>query len=110
MANNYDRLTSPVNPNGIFGDFIDGSIKEQFPGQRERLILATADVKSFLIEVAGLDPDMAEVVAARATREVAMALDSDLSDTELSRAIELGGRLSEDVAVSRALDNILRDS
>ena len=108
MANhNYDRLSSPTNPNGIFDEFANGTLKEKFPEQEHRLILAVADIKSFLIEAVGVDPDMADVVAARAAQEIASALDSDLTQDEVGRAIEIGSHLSSSVAVDRAINNIL---
>ena len=108
MANhNYDRLSSPTNPNGVFGEFIDGSLKEQFPEKKDRLTVAIADIKSFLVESVGVDPDMADVVAARAAQEIASALDSDLTQDEVGRAIEIGSHLSSSVAVDRAINNIL---
>ena len=108
MANhNYDRLSSLTNPNGVFGEFIDGSLKEQFPEKKDRLTVAIADIKSFLVESVGVDPDMAEVVAARAAQEITSALDSDLTQDEVGRAIEIGSHLSSSVAVERAINNIL---
>ena len=108
MANHiYDRLSSPTNPNGVFGEFIDGSLKEQFPEKKDRLTVAIADIKSFLVESVGVDPDMAEVVAARAAQEITSALDSDLTQDEVNRAIEVGSELSSTIAVDRAVDNIL---
>ena len=108
MANhNYDRLSSLTNPNGVFGEFIDGSLKEQFPEKKDRLTVAIADIKSFLVESVGVDPDMAEVVAARAAQEITSALDSDLTQDEVGRAIEIGSHLSSSVAVDRAINNIL---
>lgn len=104
---NYDRLSSPTNPNGVFGEFIDGSLKEQFPEKKDRLTVAIADIKSFLVESVGVDPDMAEVVAARAAQEITSALDSDLTQDEVNRAIEVGSELSSTIAVDRAVDNIL---
>ena len=103
----HDKLSSPTNPNGVFEDFVDGSMKERFQDPQERLIIATADVKSFLVEIAGLDPDMAEVVAARATQEVAHALNTNINDSDLAKCIEAGSKLSEKVAVDRAVANIL---
>jgi len=104
---NFDRLSSPTNPNGVFGEFIDGSLKEQFPDKKQRLTIAVADIKSFLIESVGVDPDMADVVAARAAREITSALDSDLTQNEVNHAIEMGSELSSTIAVDRAVDNIL---
>ena len=104
---NYDRLSSPTNPNGIFDKFANGTLKEKFPEQEHRLILAVADIKSFLIEAVDVDPDMAEVVAARAAQEITSALDSDLTQDEVNRAIEVGSELSSTIAVDRAVDNIL---
>lgn len=104
---NYDRLSSPTNPNGVFGELTDGSLKEQFPEQQERLIIAIADIKSFLIEVVGVDPDMSDIVAARAAQEITSALDTDLTPHEVNRAIELGSTLSSNIAVDRAVDDIL---
>ena len=106
---NLDRLASPVNPNGLFAEAIDGTLKEQFPDTKERLILAVADIKSFLVEVVGLDLDMADLVAARATQEVLAATDTDLTDYEVGRAIEMGSNFSTGVAVDRAIDAIMRD-
>ena len=108
MANrNYDRLSSPTNPNGVFGEFTDGSLREQFPEKKDRLTIAVADIKSFLIEAVGVDPDMADVVTARAAQEITSALDSDLTQDEVNRAIETGSELSSTIAVDRAVDNIL---
>lgn len=108
MANhNYDRLSSPTNPNGVFGEFIDGSLKEQFPEKKDRLTIAVADIKSFLIETIGVDPEMADIVAARAAQEITSALDSELTQNEVDRAIEMGSELSSSIAVDRAVDNIL---
>ncbi len=108
MANHsYDRLSSPTNPNGVFGEFIDGSLKEQFPEKKDRLMIAVADIKSFLVESVGVDPDMAEVAAARAAQEITSALDSDLTHNEVNRAIEMGSELSSTIAVDRTVDNIL---
>ncbi len=104
---NYDRLSSPTNPNGVFGEFINGSLKEQFPEKKDRLTIAVADVKSFLVETVGVDPGMADVVAARAAQEITSALDSDLTQDEVNRAIEMGSELSSTIAVNRAIDNIL---
>ena len=104
---NYDRLSSPTNPNGIFGEFVNGTLKEKFPEQEHRLVLAVADIKSFLIEVVGVDPEMADVVAARAAQKITSALDSDLTQDEVGRAIEMGSELSSSVAVDRAINNIL---
>ena len=106
-SQNYDRLSSPTNPNGVFGEFTDGSLKERFPEKKDRLTIAVADIKSFLIETVGVDPDMAEVVAARAAQEITSALDSDLTQNEIDRAIEMGSELSSRIAVDRAVDNIL---
>lgn len=103
----YDRLSSPTNPNGVFGGFIDGSLKEQFPEKKDRLMIAAADLKSFLVESVGVDPDIAEVAAARAAQEITSALDSDLTQSEVDRAIEMGSKLSSAIAVDRAIDNIL---
>lgn len=108
MTNHYyDRLSSPTNPNGVFGEFIDGTLKEQFPEHKDRLIIAVADIKSFLIETVGVDPEMADVVAARAAQEITSALDSDLTQDEINRAIEIGSELSGSIAVDRAVENIL---
>jgi hypothetical protein len=108
MSNpNHDRLSSPTNPNGVFGEFIDGSLKEQFPEKKDRLMIAVADIKSFLIETVGVDPDMADVVAARAAQEITSALDSDLTQNEIDRAIAMGSELSSSVAVDRAVGDIL---
>lgn len=104
---NYDRLSSPANPNGVFGEFIDGSLREQFPEKKHRLTIAVADIKSFLIEVVGVDPDMADVIAARSAQEITSALDSELTQNEINRAIEIGSELSSTVAVDRVVDNIL---
>lgn len=108
MSNpNYDRLSSPTNPNGVFGEFIDGSLREQFPEKKDRLTIAVADIKSFLVEAAGVDPELADVVAARAAQEITFALDSDLTQNEVDRAIKIGSELSSSIAVDRAVDNIL---
>lgn len=104
---NYNRIASPVNPNGVLADSVDGFLKEQFPDPRERLIIAIADIKSFLVEVAGLDLDMADVVAARAAQEILAATDTDLTQQDINYAIELGSALSTHVAVDRAIDGIL---
>ena len=104
---NYDRLSSPTNPNGVFGEFLDGSLEEQFPDKKDRLMIAVADIKSFLVESVGVDPDMADVVAARAAQEITSALDSGLTQHEVNRAIEMGSELSGSIAVDRAVDNIL---
>lgn len=104
---NYDRLSSPTNPNGVFGEFINGSLKEQFPEKKDRLTIAVADIKSFLVDTAGVDPEMADVVAARAAQEITSALDSDLTQNEIDRAIEMGSELSSSIAIDRAIDDIL---
>lgn len=95
MANhNYNWLSLPTNPNGVFGEFIDGSHKEQFPEKKDRLTIGVADIKSFLIETIGVDPEMADIVAARAAQEITSALDSELTKNEVDRAIEMGTELS----------------
>lgn len=110
MSMEHDYLAFATNPNGVFGEFVSGYMKEQFPDQKDRLMIAVADVKSFLVEVAGIDPEMAEVVAARAAREIALSLDTVLGDKELDETIMLGSRFSENVSVDRAITNILNES
>ncbi|HUO61858.1 MAG TPA: hypothetical protein VMT96_00185 [Candidatus Bathyarchaeia archaeon] len=110
MKENYDPLASPTNPNGVFDKFIDGSIKEQFPDRNARFMIAIADIKSYLVEVVRLDPEMAEVVAARAATEMGLALDTDLDQQELKECIDIGSELSEAAAVDRAISNILDET
>ena len=66
-----------------------------------------APVFFLVIEAVGVDPDMADVVTARAAQEITSALDSDLTQDEVNRAIETGSELSSTIAVDRAVDNIL---
>ncbi len=107
MKNKHDKLSSPTNPNGLFEAFISGSIVEDVPDVHDRLTLAVADLKSFLVETAGLDPDMSEVVAARALQEFMGASGLPVDQTQVESIIRNGSELSSVTAVDRAVDEIL---
>ena len=102
---NRDRLSSQTNPNGLFAEFTSGLTQETFSTQ-ERIILATADIRSFLIEVAGLDPDMAGVATARSMHEALAATGTEIATEEIDDLIRQGCEYSSEYAVDRAIDMI----
>jgi hypothetical protein len=103
-----DILSSPTNPNGLLEMLSSRQLEDL--DTYHRVLLAIADTKSFLVEVAGLDLDMAEVAAARSSRELLGALGIKVSDEEINNLIRKSSELSDAVAVDRAIHMMLPDS
>lgn len=106
----HDLLASPSNPNGVFDAFVTRKVEKHIPNKVDRLTLAIADLRSYLVEVVNIEPEMAEVVAARAAYEIVNAVDGELSNNDIREASERGSKLSVDVSVDRAIEGILDQS
>ena len=76
MTNSKEFYTrSSENPNGLYDAILDPSFSEHVPEVDKRLSFVSADIQIFLMDVMGVDKDMASVVAARALQEVLAALE-----------------------------------
>lgn len=103
MSRKFDILSSLTNPNGLLDEFSSGIVETAIKDPRQRVILAIADTKSFLVEVAGLDLDMADVAAARSAREMLGALGIQLSDEGTNVLLQEASAFSNEAAVDRAI-------
>jgi hypothetical protein len=74
---------SDENPNGLFEAILDPSFTESVPELDKRLAYVSADIQIYLIDVVGVDKDMAGIVAARALQEVLAAVDVSIPNENL---------------------------
>ena len=95
MTNSKEFYTrSSENPNGLFEAILDPSFSEHVPEVDKRLSFVSADIQIYLMDVVGIDKDMASVVAARALQEVLAALEVKVPAEGMSAILENADALS----------------
>ncbi len=110
MAENdnfIETYASPDNPNGLY-DVMLGD-PEAFAGLdvKVRIKCALADLYSYLVEVANIDPDMAEVVVSRAITEIGLSLAPEIDPDTFIDLIEPAVNNARANMVDRATNQIL---
>lgn len=86
---------SPDNPNGLFRVILDPSFTDIEPDFHRRLAIAAADIQVYVTDVAGVDKDMADSIAARAVQEVLAATAITLEPQEWQRIFAEATRFVE---------------
>ena len=95
MTNSKEFYTrSSENPNGLYDAILDPSFSEHVPEVDKRLSFVSADIQIFLMDVVGVDKDMASVVAARAVQEVLAALEVNVPTEGMSAILGNADALS----------------
>lgn len=95
MRNSNEFYTrSSENPNGLFEAILDPSFPEQVPELDKRLAYVSADIQIYLMDVVGVDKDMASMVAARALQEVLSAVEIDIPTEDMSAILESADTIS----------------
>lgn len=98
MANSHEFYTrSSENPNGLFEAILDPSFSEHVPEMNKRLAYVSADIQIYLMDVVGVDKDMASIVAARALQEVLSAVQIDIPREDMSAILETGDVISPEL-------------
>lgn len=96
-SSNEFYTRSPENPNGLFEAILDPSFSEKVPELDRRLAYVSADLQVYLMDVVGVDKDMASIVSARALQEVLSAVDVHLPDGMLGTVLETGDAISPSI-------------
>jgi len=82
-SSNEFYTRSQENPNGLFEAILDPSFSENVPELDKRLTYVSADIQIYLMDVVGVDKDMAGIVAARALQEVLAAVNIDIPSEDI---------------------------
>lgn len=95
MTNSNEFYTrSSDNPNGLFEAILNPSFSEHVPELDKRLAYVSADIQVYLMDVVGVDKDMASIVAARALQEVLAAAKIQFTTEDMSTILQTGDLIS----------------
>lgn len=107
MIEKGDFLASPTNPNGMFGIVTEHRERFATIPLQDRVEMVIGDIYTFAVEVVGLDPEMAEIVTARAVTELSVAMHPEIAAEEYQDSLVAGLSYGREQMVDRAITNIL---